>query len=305
VPRLLVLTRIWPTAEEPSAGIFVANRFRGVDGVSVVVERPEGRGWASHLVRFIWRAWRVGRRRGVEGVEAHVLYPAGFAGLVVARLFGVPLLAYAHGTDVRQHDDRGRGYRFFVRQVIRHADLVVTNSDDTALGIRRLGGRPRVIPPGFDDDLFRPTPMPENSARRVLYLGGSDPLKGYAIARQLADTLAGPGLQELAPADVARLIAEHEVVLIPSHVEGFGLVAAEAIGSGRWVVARRVGGLPDIVTDGQNGTLVDDDDFAGALARVPDTWDPERLSQSVERYRLGEWQAKMAAAWAELLGRKR
>jgi glycosyltransferase involved in cell wall biosynthesis len=224
---------------------------------------------------------------------------------VVARLLGVPLFAYAHGSDVRQHDDRGRGYRFFVRQVARHADLVATNSDDTARGIRRLGGRPKVIPPGFDDALFRPTQLPRNSPRRVLYLGGSDPLKGYAIARQLADTLAGPGLQELAPPDVARLIAEHEVVLIPSIVEGFGLVAAEAIGSGRWVVARDVGGLPDIVIDGQNGTLVRDEDFAGALDRVPDTWDPDLLSQSVAKYRLAEWQAKMAAAWSELLGRKR
>lgn len=299
------MTRIWPTASEPSAGIFVANRFRGMDPVAVVVERREGRGWASHLARFIWRGWRAGRRNRVEGVEAHVLYPAGFAGLVVARLLRVPVIAYAHGTDVRQYARRGRGYRFFLRQVVRHADLIATNSEDTARGIRVLGGSPRVIPPGFDDALFEPTPLPGSSPKRVLYLGGSSPLKGYEVATQLADTLAGPGLDELAPSDVARLIADHDIVLVPSLVEGFGMVALEAIGSGRWVVARRVGGLPDIVLDGVNGTLVDDDDFAGALQRVPDSWDPIALSQSVARYRLGAWQAKMAEAWAELLTRPR
>jgi glycosyltransferase involved in cell wall biosynthesis len=77
-------------------------------------------------------------------------------------------------------------------------------------------------------------------------------------------------------------------------------VAAEAIGSGRWVVARDVGGLRDIVVDGVNGTLVSDGDFAGALARVPD-YDPFAIARTVERYSLTAWQAAMRQAWEELL----
>ncbi len=65
----------------------------------------------------------------------------------------------------------------------------------------------------------------------------------------------------------------HDVVLVPSVEEPFGIVAVEAIASGRWVVAAAVGGLPDIVIDGVNGTLVSDGDYEGALARVPD-YDP-------------------------------
>jgi glycosyltransferase involved in cell wall biosynthesis len=113
--------------------------------------------------------------------------------------------------------------------------------------------------------------------------------------------VVGPGIQELAPVDVARLMSEHDVVLVPSLVEAFGMVAVEAIASGRWVVARNVGGLRDIIADGENGTLVDDDDFAGALERVPGNWDPVKLSDSVARFRLAEWQQGMAAAWQELL----
>ena len=103
--------------------------------------------------------------------------------------------------------------------------------------------------------------------------------KGYAVAAQLADTLAGPWLRDIGPDEVPGLIAAHDVVLVPSMAEPFGLVAVEAIASGRWVVARAVGGLRDIVIDGVNGTLVADGDFAGALARVPD-YDPYEVART-------------------------
>jgi glycogen synthase len=56
----------------------------------------------------------------------------------------------------------------------------------------------------------------------------------------------------------------HEVVLIPSTGEGFGLVAAETIAAGRWVVARVTGGLLDVVSDGINRTDYDPNAVAGA-----------------------------------------
>jgi glycosyltransferase involved in cell wall biosynthesis len=294
------MTRIWPSEAAPSAGIFVANRFRNVPDVTVVIERPEGRPWPMHLARFIWRGWRAGRTARVEGVEGHVLYPAGFASLLVAWSLRVPVMVYAHGTDIRLYPQRSRTYRAFVRLVVRHADMVVTNSEEAAARIRVIGREPRIIPPGYDDRLFRPTPRPQGR-RRILYLGGANPLKGYAVARSLADTLVGPGLREVPPAEVAELMSGHDVVLIPSEAEAFGLVAAEAIGSGRWVVARAVGGLMNVVVDGLNGTLVRDDDFEAGIARVPDDWDPGALARSVERFRLSAWQEQMAAAWGELL----
>jgi glycosyltransferase involved in cell wall biosynthesis len=294
------MTRIWPSAQAPSAGIFVANRFRGVPDVTVLVA-PSGWRWPIGLVRFIWRGLRA--RGPFDGVEAHVLYPAGFAALVVARLRRVPLLAYAHGTDVREARSRGRGFRFFVTAVARHADLVVTNSPESARLVQVLGGAARVIPPGIDTDLFRPAPRPPRDRRRVLYLGGTNPGKGYQTARRLADTLIGPGLRDVTPAEVARLYAEHDVVLVPSIAEAFGLVAAEAIAAGRWVVAADVGGLSLIVQDGVNGTLVSDGRYAAALAGVPD-YDPFAIAPTVQQHSLSRWQEQMAAAWTELLERR-
>ena len=300
VPRLLVMTSIWPTPEHPSAGIFVANRLRGLPDVTVVVDRRNP-SWSVRLTRFIVDGLRA--RGPFDGVESHVLYTAGFAALVVARLRGLPLLAYAHGTDARQYAHWGRGYRFFVRQVVRHADLLATNSQDTAQHLRRIGREPQVIPPGYDDELFRPSPRPASAKPRVLYLGGASELKGYDVASQFADTLAGPGILELRPADVAQAMAQHDVVLLPTRAEAFGLVAAEAIGSGRWVVTRDVGGLREIVEPGVNGTLVADEDWAGALAGVPN-YDPYAVAATVQRFSLPSWQSRMAEAWNRVLAER-
>lgn len=66
-------------------------------------------------------------------------------------------------------------------------------------------------------------------------------------------------------------MAAADVVAVPSHREGFGLVALEAMACGAPVLASDVGGLPEIVTYGKTGLLVppaDPDRLAGAIEKV-------------------------------------
>jgi glycosyltransferase involved in cell wall biosynthesis len=226
-----------------------------------------------------------------------MLMPTGLVGLLVARLRRVPLVVYAHGRDVRRWRDGPRPIRWLAKLVATHADRLVTNSEDTARAIRQLGGSPLLAPPGVDLRRFAPTPRP--ARRRVLYLGGRNRRKGYPVAVALADTLVGPWLRDVEPDEVPGLMAAHDVVLVPSIVEPFGLVAVEAIASGRWVVASAVGGLCDVVIDGMNGTLVTDGDFAGALAHVPD-YDPHDVARTAKRFSLERWQATLAAIWNDV-----
>lgn len=294
-PSVVVLTRIWPTDERPSLGTFVRDRVSGLANVRVV--RPR----RSRLPRSLTYAALLldaARLRGpIRGIEAHMLFPTGLVGLIVARLRHVPLVVYLHGGDVRGWEARPAPIRWLMRLVARRADRLVANSDDTAAHVERMGARPIVVPPGVDLRRYRPTPRP--AERLVLYLGGRNPRKGYAAARGLADTLVGPWLHEVRPDEVARLMATHDVLLVPSVAEPFGLVAVEAIASGRWVVAAAVGGLRDIIIDGVNGTLVGDGDFAHALATVPE-YDPQRIARTVERFSLERWQAALAAIWDDL-----
>ena len=293
-PRpVVVLTRIWPTRRRPSVGTYVRERTAGVPNLRVVRPRWESAPNPIVYAQLLIDALRVGP---VRGVEAHMLFPTGLVGLIVARLRGVPLVVYSHGRDVRERR-RLAAVRWLVREVARRTDRLLANSEDTAVRLRAIGGRPQVVPPGADLSRFVPSPRPDK--RRVLYVGGRVAVKGYEVARELADTLVGPSLRDVEPADIPPLIAAHDVVLMPSTAEAFGLVAVEAIASGRWVVASAVGGLRDIVIDGVNGTLVADGDFAGALAGVPD-YDPEAIAATVERYSLAAWQEAMARIWDEV-----
>jgi glycosyltransferase involved in cell wall biosynthesis len=66
-------------------------------------------------------------------------------------------------------------------------------------------------------------------------------------------------------ADVTSYLAAADVVAVPSRNEGMGRVIVEAMALGLPVVATAVGGIPDVVTDGECGRLVEPED-SGALA---------------------------------------
>jgi glycogen(starch) synthase len=67
------------------------------------------------------------------------------------------------------------------------------------------------------------------------------------------------------------LIKDSTLVVMPSRTEPFGLVALQAAQMGRPIVATRVGGLPEVILDGETGLLVeanDSDALASAILRL-------------------------------------
>jgi len=76
--------------------------------------------------------------------------------------------------------------------------------------------------------------------------------------------------------DVAGYYRLFDAFLLPSVNEGTPVSAIEALASGTPVVATRVGGVPDVVTDGVDGFLVEPGDTDTAaehlaqLARAPE-----------------------------------
>ncbi|GIV15461.1 MAG: glycosyl transferase group 1 [Armatimonadota bacterium] len=83
-------------------------------------------------------------------------------------------------------------------------------------------------------------------------------------------------------ADVARLMQAVDVVTLPSRSETFGMAVLEAMALGKPVVATRVGGLPELVRDGETGMLVDL--TAASLAHALN----ELLTSADLRHRLGQ-----------------
>lgn len=298
--RLLVVTARYPTPDRPAAGTFVRDRLGDPSVVPTVIAplHYRGPGWLRALL-MLWGS--LTRRGQFDGVEGHFVLPSGPIALLAARMRGLPLVVFAHGSDVRVMAHRNAAFGWLARRVLRGADAVVANSTDTAALVRALGGEAVVVFPGVDLSRFPARPRP--AERRVLYLGGAAASKGIGVATGLADTLVGPGLEEVDPKEVPALIAAHDVILVPSTGEGFGLVAAEAIAAGRWVVATATGGLLEVVRDGINGTLVHDGDFAGALANIPD-YAPDAVAATADRFSIEEHRRRVAKIWSGIPGRR-
>jgi len=88
---------------------------------------------------------------------------------------------------------------------------------------------------------------------------------------------------------VERLIPLAHVLLMPSDLESFGLAALEAMACGVVPVATRVGGVPELITDAEDGFLESPGDIAAMAARAA-----ALLSDEALHYRMakaGRWNA--------------
>ncbi len=68
--------------------------------------------------------------------------------------------------------------------------------------------------------------------------------------------------------DVSPVLQAADLLVLNSFEEPFGLVLVEAMSSGTPVLATRVGGVPEIVTDSQNGWLVERGDTAALASKL-------------------------------------
>ena len=68
--------------------------------------------------------------------------------------------------------------------------------------------------------------------------------------------------------DPSSLLQAADLLVLNSREEPFGLVLVEAMSSGTPVLATRVGGIPEIVEDAQNGWLVDKSDTIGLSRKI-------------------------------------
>jgi glycosyltransferase involved in cell wall biosynthesis len=84
-------------------------------------------------------------------------------------------------------------------------------------------------------------PGDEGAVRQLSALLGAEPRAEYRGA--------------FAPAELGEVLAEIDVLVLPSRVENYPLVLREALSAGIPVIATRTGGIPEIVEHGVDGLL--------------------------------------------------
>ncbi len=77
------------------------------------------------------------------------------------------------------------------------------------------------------------------------------------------------------------LLAATDLFVMPSRVDSFGIVYLEAWAYGLPVIGCRAGGVPDVITDGRDGLLVDFGDQASLAAAIESLLDDPELRQSM------------------------
>lgn len=195
-------------------------------------------------------------------------------------------------------------------QIARWADgHIVSASLDASFLTSRLhvpDDRVAVIPQALSEE-YLATPAPPLDAarlRRVLYVGQYAPIKApeivaaamrdldgfertWVCAREHHETvraLLGDAevqlLDWMPAAELVQVYDRHGVFLFPSYFEGFGKAFLEAMSRGLVVVASDVGGMHDLIRDGENGFLVppgDADAIVAAVCRAGSPTGPGRL----------------------------
>jgi glycosyltransferase involved in cell wall biosynthesis len=201
---------------------------------------------------------------------------------------------------------------------LRRADRVRVIGEFTEELARRAGfdGPIDRFPTFSEYDLFLDEPpagQPETAS--VLFVGALERVKGVDVlldAWQLVRdghpevrlVIVGKGSMEeevrrraagnsdiemvgSVPRETLReLIDAATLVVLPSRSEGLGRVVLEASARSRPVVASRVGGIPELVEDGETGVLVQPEDaaaLAAAVLRILD--DPAAATEMGERGR--------------------
>lgn len=227
------------------------------------------------------------------------------------------------------------------RMAYRRAHAVLANSGAAAAQLRREGvatGKIRLVPNGVELPPEGP-PLRAEDLQRIVMVANLRKEKGHDVLIDAAPRIfsscpdaeiclagSGPMADALAAQarargvggrvhflghceDVPSLLARSGIFVLPSRSEAMPNALIEAMAASRPVIASRVGGIPEVVTDRTNGLLVeagdptalsdavihliDHPDLAIALGRaaraeVARTYSFERMVSSVERVYLDE-----------------
>ena len=189
---------------------------------------------------------------------------------------------------------------------IRNTDLWQRGVDTDAFrpGLASSARRRRLLGAHSESDallLYVGRLSAEKQIERILPVLKAMPSARLALVgdgphrEQLQKTFAGTPttfVGYLSGEELAGAYASADAFLFPSSTETLGLVLLEAMAAGCPVVAANRGGIPDIVTDGQNGCLYEPD-RPGDLVRAT----RQLLEERVRRQRMREAARQEAERW--------
>ncbi|MCK4806011.1 MAG: glycosyltransferase family 4 protein [Candidatus Aegiribacteria sp.] len=223
----------------------------------------------------------------------------------IGRLLGKRITLHYLGAFDQFYEPAGRIHKFLIRSVLRIPDRIMLLSEKVKnlvasfIAVEKLS----VVPSSVDTSRFNATnrdfPAVPGEVR-ILFVGGLDPFrKGVydlldavklilpeAPSAKLVMT-GGSSFDEVEDKwkrmdlddnveflgwfdeiMLPSLYAFCDILALPSYNEGLPYVIIEALSSGLPIVASRVGGIPDVVSNGENGFIIEPGDIDALANRL-------------------------------------
>jgi N-acetyl-alpha-D-glucosaminyl L-malate synthase BshA len=265
-----------------------------------------------YMLALASRMAEIAEWHNLDLLHVHYAIPHSASAMLARQMLAprrrLPYVTTLHGTDITIVGT-DRAYFPITQYTIEQSDAVTTISENLrqeTVDVFKIQHEIRVIPNFVNCDLYAPAKEPHAGRPRLLHVSNfravkrvGDCIRILAEVRKDHDVelwMAGDGPEqggaeslahELGVNDYVRflgkqnhiekLLPQCEILLLPSRQESFGLVALEAMACGVVPVSTRVGGLPEVVVDGECGFLEAVGDVAAQSRRVRELLDDPGL----------------------------
>ncbi|MCP5080598.1 MAG: glycosyltransferase family 4 protein [Alphaproteobacteria bacterium] len=260
------------------------------------------------------------RRINARHLHNHIASAAGTVAMLAAEMAGIPFSFTLHGPDIFYTPHHWR-----LDEKIKRAAFVACISNFARAQAMNLSGRSHwdklhIVHCGVEPARYeRKGP----SGKRLLFVGRLAAVKGVPLLLEalrqiktdqpevhltligdgpermglekeaarlgLSDTVTFAGYQS--QDDVAAALSSSDIFVLPSFAEGVPVVLMEAMATGLPVIATAVGGVGELVRDGESGLILPPGDVAALAAALK-----KLLADPAQCHEMGKVGAKTVAA---------
>ena len=146
-------------------------------------------------------------------------------------------------------------------QVLDWADVLTTDSKSVQSDYEKLGKNFLFVPAPLDSKKFENIPHVEKKKNQIVYVGRNSFEKGIDILQSIESTLnvSVKYCTNLDWVDAMKIIKESQILVVPSRIESIPQVIKEAFFLKTPVIATNVGGIPELISNGETGILIPPD----------------------------------------------
>jgi len=276
----------------------------------IIIHNLNSKKWdIIRVVRGLYKIIKVSR---YDIVHVH-LFPSLYYTWVVSLFFDSPRYVYT------EHSTNNRRRKIPLLNIFEHLiygsyDKIVANSIETKYSLSswiKLGDKISVIENGVPIPAIQKKNYKITGIPKLLFIGRLTPAKGVDIAieavrillrrgTEVELTIVGDGPQRKSFERMAKglpvrfvgfqesietYMISHDILLIPSRWEGFGLVAIEGLMAGMPIVAASVDFLKANIVDGKYGLLFKPGDPKDLVNKIKEILSSEGRACSKKRIR--------------------